>query len=279
MALENQELQQMAEDYRNALQGMVAATKDATVGLDAFKKTAKGLPLDIAKGMGGFAKEIGKGDASLKTFNTVIDVATGAAGALAKTIPVFGEAVSAAIKAVGEGAKMVVDQLDATAKTFNAISASGAAAADGMTGLSRQFTTAGLNLQQFQKVVTQNSVALARFSGTAGDGAEEFSKVVGKLTQGNDDSLRRLGMSAEDISATSAAFVTQQTRLGKAQSMSTDQLTAGAKNYAMELDLLSKVTGLSREAIQKQQDAALSESKFRANYELAMRSGCLLYTF
>jgi hypothetical protein len=273
MALENQELQQIAEELRNSFQGLNAATKDANVGLDAFKKTAKGLPLDIAKGMAGFGAQIAKGDTSLKTFNTVIDVATGAAGALAKTLPVFGEAVSAAIKAVGEGAKMVVEQLDATAKTFNAISASGAAAADGMTGLSRQFTTAGLSMQQFQKVVGQNAQALARFKGLAGDGAEEFSIAVGKLTQGNDTSLRKIGMSAEDISATTASFVTQQTRLGKSQSMSTDQLTAGAKNYALELDLLSKVTGLSREAIQKQQDAALSESKFRANYELAMRSG------
>jgi len=273
MALENQELQQMAEDYRNAMQGITAATKDATVGLDAFKKTAKGLPLDIAKGMGGFVNEITKGNTSLSSMNTVVDVAANAVSGLAKTVPVFGEALSAATKAVAEGAKLVVNQLDATAKTFNAMSATGALVADGMTGLSRQFTTAGLNLQQFQKVVTQNSVALARFSGTAGDGAEEFSQIVGNLTQKQDTDLRKIGMSAEDISSTTAAFVTQQTRLGKAQSMSTDQLTAGSKQYAMELDLLSKVTGLSRDAIQKQQDAALSESKFRANYELAMRSG------
>ncbi len=273
MALDNQELQQMSEDYRNSLQGITAATKEATVGLEAFKKTAKGLPLDIAKGMAGFGAQVAKGDTSLKTFNTVIDVAAGAAGALAKTIPVFGEALSAAAKAVGEGAKMIVEQLDATAKTFNAMSASGATVADGMTGLSRQFTTAGLSMQQFQKVVGQNSVALARFRGMAGDGAEEFSKVVGNLTQKQDTDLRKIGMSAEDISSTSAAFVTQQTRLGRSQSMSTEQLTAGSKQYALELDQLSKVTGLSREAIQKQQDAALSESKFRANYELAMQSG------
>jgi len=225
MALENQELQQMAEDYRNAMQGITAATKDATVGLDAFKKTAKGLPLDIAKGMGGFVNEITKGNTSLSSMNTVVDVAANAVSGLAKTVPVFGEALSAATKAVAEGAKLVVNQLDATAKTFNAMSATGALVADGMTGLSRQFTTAGLNLQQFQKVVTQNSVALARFSGTAGDGAEEFSQIVGNLTQKQDTDLRKIGMSAEDISSTTAAFVTQQTRLGKAQSMSTDQLT------------------------------------------------------
>ena len=273
MADENQELQRQMEELRSSFQGLDAATKNANVGLGAFGKELKTIPGQLAKGLGGLATSVAKGDTSLKSMNAVVDVAANAISGLAKTVPIFGEAMSAATKAIAEGAKIVVDQLDQTAKTFNAMSATGALVADGMTGLSRQFTTAGLNLQQFQKVVGQNSVALARFRGMAGEGAEDFSKAVGALTQGQDDSLRKLGMGAEDIASTSAAFVTQQTRLGKSQSMTQDQLTAGAKQYAMELDQLSKVTGLSREAIQKQQDAALSESKFRANYELMMANG------
>ena len=264
MAGENQELIQMAEELRNAFQGLDTATKNANVGLDAFKKELKTVPGQVIKGLGGFTAGLAKGDTSLKSMNAVVDVAANAISGLAKTVPIFGEALSAATKAVAEGAKIVVDQLDATAKTFNAMSATGALVADGMTGLGRQFTTAGLNLQQFQKVVGQNSVALARFRGIAGDGAEEFSQVVGNLTRKQDTDLRKIGMSAEDIADTTAAFVTQQTRLGRSQSMSTAELTAGSKQYALELDLLSKVTGMSRAEIQKQQDAALSEGRFRA---------------
>jgi hypothetical protein len=273
MADENQELQRQMDELRRSFQGLDDATKNANVGLGAFNKELKTVPGQLAKGLGGLASSVARGDTSLKSMNAVVDVAANAISGLAKTVPIFGEAMAAATKAVAEGAKIVVEQLDATAKTFNAMSASGALVADGMTGLSRQFTTAGLNLQQFQKVVGQNSTALARFRGIAGDGAEEFSKAVGNLTQKQDTDLRKIGMSAEDIAGTTAAFVTQQTRLGKSQAMTTDQLTAGSKQYALELDQLSKVTGLSREAIQKQQDAALSESKFRANYELAMQSG------
>jgi GH24 family phage-related lysozyme (muramidase) len=273
MADENQELQRQMEELRNSFQGLNTATKDANVGLDAFKKKLPGTLADVAKGMGSFAANAAKGDTGLKSMTAVVDVAANAISGLAKTVPIFGEALSAATKAVAEGAKIVVEQLDQTAKTFNAMAASGATVADGMTGLSRQFQTAGLNMQQFQKVVGQNAQALARFKGVAGDGAEEFSKAVGNLTQKQDTDLRKIGMSAEDIAGTTAAFVTQQTRLGKSQSMSTEQLTAGAKQYALELDQLSKVTGLSREAIQKQQDAALSESRFRANYELMMANG------
>jgi hypothetical protein len=273
MADENQELQRQMEELRSSFQGLDAATKNANVGLGAFNKELKTVPGQLAKGLGSLAGSVAKGDTSLKSMNAVVDVAANAISGLAKTVPIFGEAMSAATKAVAEGAKIVVEQLDATAKTFNAMSATGALVADGMTGLSRQFTTAGLNLQQFQKVVGQNSVALARFRGVAGDGAEEFSKVVGNLTQKQDTDLRKIGLSAEDISSTTASFVTQQTRLGKSQALSTDQLTAGSKQYALELDLLSKVTGMSRAEIQKQQDAALSEGKFRANYDELVNSG------
>ena len=273
MADENQELQRMAEDLRRSFQALDEATKKANVGLDAFNKELKTVPGQLIKGMGGLASTVAKGNTGLNTMTAVVDVAANAISGLAKTVPIFGEAMSAATKAIAEGAKIVVEQLDQTAKTFNAMSATGALVADGMTGLSRQFTTAGLNLQQFQKVVSQNSIALARFRGMAGDGAEEFSKAVGNLTQKQDTDLRKIGMSAEDIAGTTAAFVTQQTRLGKSQSMTTEQLTAGTKQYALELDQLSKVTGLSREAIQKQQDAALSEGRFRAVTDELIASG------
>jgi hypothetical protein len=113
---------------------------------------------------------------------------------------------------------------------------------------------------------------MARFRGMTGDGAEEFTKITGALTQG-DMSLRRIGMSADQIGESTAAFVTQQTRLGRSQAANTNDLISGTKQYALELDTLSKITGQSREAIQKQQDAVLSESRFRANYEELMAQG------
>jgi hypothetical protein len=273
MADENQELQRQMEELRRAMQGLGEVTNDAGVGIKAFNKQLKDTPAQLAKGMAGFAKQVQQGDTSLKSLNSVIDVASNAVGGLAKAIPYVGEAMSALAKGVADGAKILIDQLDQTSKAFNQVAASGATVADGMSGLYRQFTTAGLSLQQFQKAVGENSVALARFRGLAGDGAEDFSKVVGALTQGSDDSLRKLGMSAEDIGQVTGAFVTQQTRLGRSQAMDARMLAEGTKQYALELDQLSKVTGMNRQAIQKQQDAALSEGKFRANYEELISQG------
>jgi hypothetical protein len=184
---------------------------------------------------------------------------------LARTIPYAGEGLAAGIKATAEASKFMLEQMDTTTKAFNDLGKVGALTADGMKGLQRQFINSGLGLQTFQKQVGDNAVALARFRGMTGDGAEAFAEIAGKLTRGGDDSLRKLGMSAEQIGESVGAFVTQQTRLGRAQNMSNSELEKGTKRYAIELDALQKVTGMSREAIQKQQDAALSESRFRAS--------------
>jgi len=261
------ELLQEVQELVRLMQGLNASTKDAEQGWEAFKKATVAGAKQLPGAFGGLALDIGKGQTEFKTLNKVIDVASDAMGGMAKTIPYAGEAINAGIKAAAEAAKFMLAQMDASAKAFNELGKVGGLTSDGMTGLQRQFTQSGLQLTTFTKLVGDNAMALARFKGTTGEGAEEFSKAVGQLTIGSDDSLRRLGMSGDQIGATVGAFVTQQTRLGKAQAMDAKQLADGAKQYALELDKLQRVTGYSREELQKQQDASLSESRFRANID------------
>ena len=56
-------------------------------------------------------------------------------------------------------------------------------------------------------------------------------------------------------------------------SMSNEALVKLIEDLSLKLDQLQKVTGMSRDAIQKQQDSALSESRFRANYEDLLSQG------
>jgi len=285
MALENEteQLAQAMNALRESLQsGGVAATKfgqQLTTSQKFIKDLDKGLAdatKSIANGMLGFAGELAKGDSSLTTMNRVVDVAADAMGAVAKAVPVFGDAIAGALKAAAEGAKVLIGQLDATQKSFNALSSVGATTAQGMSALKDQQIRSGLSLQQFQKVVMDNSQTLARFNGLTGEGAESFSRVLEQVTglgDGSDQTLRKLGLSADQISSSAGAFLTQQTRLGRSQMMTNEQLAQGTIGYVRELDLLSKVTGQSRESLQKQQDAALSETRFRAQYQDMINNG------
>lgn len=249
--------------------GLQRGSKDA----ESFGKQLKDIGKTVGQDLGRFAKGLGSGETDLKNFNTLVDSAANAAGGLAKSIPILGDAVDATLRAVADASKFVVEQLDATAKSFNTIGSVGAALGDGMTGLRRQFEASGLSLQQYTKVIRDNADTMALFRGLTGRGAEDFSQIVGELTQGSDDSLRKLGLSAENIGTSTAAYVKQQTMLGRAQSATNEQLRQGTVAYVRELDLLSKVTGQSREALQQQQEAALSETRFRAIYEEMLANG------
>ena len=267
------ELQKEMAELTRLLNGLSASTKDLDKGSKALKKAMKDGAKMIPGALGGLAIDIGKGDTSFKSLNKVIDVASDAMGGMAKTIPYAGEAINATIKATAEAAKFMLGQMDASAKAFNELSKVGGLTATGMSGLQKQFTQSGLQLGTFTKLVGDNAMALARFKGTTGEGAEVFSEAVGQLTQGKDDSLRRLGMSGDQIGSTVAAFMTQQTRMGRSQAMDAKQVADGAKQYAIELDKLQRVTGYSREELQKQQDSARSESRFRANLESLYAQG------
>lgn len=273
MADESQELQQEMARLRAQVQGLAEDVENAKTGLKAFGKATGEGALNVSKGLGGFAKQVGQGDTSFKSLNSIVDITTNALGGMAKAIPFAGEAINAALKATAEASKFMLDQMDNTVKAFNELGRVGALTEAGMSGLQRQFIASGLSFQGFQKQVVENATALARFQGMTGDGAEAFSKIAGTLTRAGDDSLRRLGMSADQIGESVGAFVTRQTRLGLAQGRSNEELARGAKAYAIELDGLQKLTGLSREALQKQQDAALSEGRFRANIDELVAQG------
>lgn len=276
MANEKQAAKDLASEmteFRNALQGLGSTAKDSETGLKAFGEATAAGVVNVTKGLGAFALQVGKGDTSFSSLTSVVDVVTNALAGMAKAVPIAGNAMSASIKATGEASKFLLDQLDQTAKGFNAMSSAGALTATGMTGLMDQSLRSGVNLKSFTKVVAENSQTLASWTGVTGTGAEEFSKIVGSFTQGQDDSLRLLGMNADQIAETSAAYLTQQVRLGTAQQKSTSDLTSGAKKYALELDQLQKITGMSAKNIQKQQDEMLSNSRFRANIQEMVDNG------
>jgi hypothetical protein len=188
---------------------------------------------------------------------------------MGKSIPLAG----AALVALGEGTKFLLGQLQATTKAFNQVGAAGLAGADGMSGLRDQFTAAGIDLQLYTKVITANSEALARFGGTAGDGAARFSKALGQVNRDFGTQLMNLGNSFEDIADQTASFIALQGRLGRSQNMTQAQLAKGAFEYAKELDELAKLKGQQKNQILKQQDAAMSESRFRAKYEDLVAKG------
>lgn len=272
--LSTQELQEAFERLRNGADLTDRQLQALGLGTQKFGESLEKAGVSVARGMAGFVGNMAKGETSFKSLNPVVDGVVGALGEMAKVVPFAGNAVAGGLKLAAEGSKFLLDQLDGATKSFQEMSRVGALTAQGITGLRQQFLRSGQTLQGFQRTVAANADALARFGGTVGQGAEDFSNIVGAIADSNlGDSLRNLGFTADDIGESTAAFIQQQTRLGLAQTKSQAQLIQGSKQYAEELDVLAKLTGQSRAEIQKQQDAALSESRFRAATDKLIAEG------
>jgi len=230
-------------------------------------KATQSASKDILSSAKNLAFGLVEGQRRFQDLNPVIDGVTNAIVALSGAVPLLGGILSGAAKATAEAGKIMLRQMDIQTKAFNDVGDIGGLAADGLKGLQKQFLDSGLTLESYAKALRNSSTTLARFSGTVASGAKIFSEAAGELTQGVDVELRRLGFSAEDLGETLEAFVGRQTRLGRSQGLDHLQLAHQTQAYAKELDLLSRATGLSRKAIMAQQDAALSEARFRSTIE------------
>lgn len=263
-----QEVQELFEKLRSGVALTNEELRKLGMGTQTFGQGLEKAGVSVGRSMAGFVSGVTKGETSFKALNPVVDGVVGALAEMAKTVPFAGNAAAGALKLAAEGAKFLLDQLDIATKAFQDVSRVGGLTTKGMTGLQQQFLRSGLTLQGWQKTVTANAETLARFGGTAGQGAERFSEILNDLTLGPlTDDLRRIGFNADDIGEATAGFIQQQTRLGLQQTKTTAQLTQGSKQYAEELDQLARLTGISRSELQKQQDRALSEQRFRGAYE------------
>lgn len=273
MANEFNDLNKEIAELTALQQGLGTKLKDQEKGLKAFTEaTVKGAG-QLAKGLGSWSKAVGEGDTSFSSLTSVVDIATNALANMAKAIPIVGAGLSQTAKAAGEAGKFMLNQLDTTTKAFNQMGQYAATGVKGMTGLKDQFTGARLPLETLGKIVGENAATFARWKDTTNEGTNAFSEIVGDLTDKGDLTLRRLGMSADQIGQTTAAFITQQTRLGRSQQMTNAELVASTKQYAIDLDQLQKLTGQSAQSIQAQQDKMLSQARFRANIDEMVADG------
>jgi len=235
----------------------------------------KGLE-EIGKASWGFASNLARGETSFTTLFPLMDSLAGAVsavgGSLFRMIPVIGGFAGALFEASAkialEGSKFLIQMLEKSVKDFQELADAGALTAGGMTGLNDQLVKAGMSIDGFKKVVKENSRALVAWQGTVGEGARVFANAVGDLSlkEAGDD-LRKLGYTADQMGESAAAFLEQEIRLGRGRNMTQKQLTDGTVQYAKELDLLQKVTGLSRQDAQKQRDELLSDGRYRASIE------------
>lgn len=282
-------LNRVAEDMRRfgyVTDETAKKLEDAKTGISNFAKkadqaadlTIKSFTSVASAGIEA-AKAMHDGAKGNQAFNSSLDKmreGVEATGALLTAIipggPVIKAFIAAATLATGkliDLQKVAGKMSDDLFKGFQGLGKSGAAAADGMTGLQAGMRKLGLGVQDMEgyvRLIGESSKDLALFKGSVFEGRKAFED-IGQGMQQYNYQLRAAGMTQEEINAGTMSFLRLQTRLGQSQTQSTQQLADGAKKYLIEQDALTKLTGQAREEREKEREAALSEQRFRAKIE------------
>jgi cell division septum initiation protein DivIVA len=169
-----------------------------------------------------------------------------------------------ALGPAGNTIKTLGSLLQETITDFKDLSQSGADLGNSLLDVKRRAVEAGLSVENFKKVVVDNSAGLATFGGTVGQGAARFAKINGALEKQFGPALSRLGISMDEAAENTASYMILQQRLGRLNSMSSDQITQGAMRYNLELDKLARATGVQRKEIEKNNQTLQTEARFKA---------------
>lgn len=153
--------------------------------------------------------------------------------------------------------------IDAQVKNFRQLSSVGVDFGQTLFESRNKAAEANLSLDTYSKTVAENAPSLALAFGTASQGAEKFAEMSGTVMKKAGKELAGLGFTMDEISEYSASYIEQMTYAGRAQTMTVEELAAGSMRYQMELDKLSKATGLSRKQIDEANQARQRDVRMR----------------
>jgi hypothetical protein len=232
-------------------------TKEATVEREKENKAIKNTSSVLNSLSAGVGLAVGKIASFSDKLGNVVSMA------FTDAVPSV-ESFASKLPIVGGLFGALARGLDQNVAAFRSLSAAGIDMGAGLFAAQNAAAKSGLSLQEFATVTKNNSATLARFGGTAGDGAKVFSGVMSNFRKsGFAESAGKLGITMEELAENTAGYMELQSRTGRASSMSQEQLAAGAQAYNLELDKLSRATGISRKAIDEQNQALARDAKMK----------------
>ena len=231
----------------------------------------------IDKLLGPFAALVAatsSGATGMAAYNSALDKIP---GGMEKLLAVMGPAGDAFKAMAGVGMEYVKavnlqnDELYKSYQGFSKLGLAGEANTDSLLKMSQQFgVVSDKQLPQLTQMLSANSEMLAKFGGTAAQGVKAFADISENIQRtGVQTQLLNMGMSIESINAGTAGYLKQQTlsgaamqRAGEDQKAYTARMASGAEDYIKQMDTLSKLTGKSSEALQKDQENALLSEQY-----------------
>jgi len=227
----------------------------------AIGSASSGAGRGLFGAIGGAIKGVFKFGGALAGF------ALGAVTNFAKQL-IFGEnnlqTLVSMIPIVGKHLQGLAGILDTTLNTYRQLSEIGASFGNNMFGFMQSAIRAEMSLTDFATFVSQNTESLAIMGGSVTEGARRFADLSkGMRTSGIAEQLFNMGFSIEELNDGLTSFYEENARSGRIRRMSDAEIVQGAQEYAIELDRLAKLTGMSRREAARSRLEVLSDAKIR----------------
>jgi hypothetical protein len=215
-------------------------------------------------------------DIGTLTVEKTLSASVAMADTLLKKIPGVGGALSK----FGSSLTAVKEILDAQSVTWQQMSGLGASFNNSILQMSASASSARLLLSELSTIVQKNSDVFIGLSGNVTDGALAFSRVSKAMFEFSDntgsvtDRLRAFGWSNTELNDLLVLQLANYKGSAKTEKQITEESIKSTAKLASEMDLLAKLTGVSRkeqmEKMQKERTDMVAEARVR---EIAMRTG------
>jgi hypothetical protein len=264
----SQELAQDMELLRNSVQrgtsglNQIGGVSESTVA--KVKSFGNGLEQTTST----FLKSVYSGGSALEAMAATTQSATSSVAGLAKEFGIVGKIFGYVIEKLGFIASQGITDLNKAFKAYGDLSRSGATGARGMTEFVEQAAKLGYSvdtLNQFTALIGRSSTLLSTFGDGVSDSVNKIAKISDEFTtSGFRGELFAMGYQLEDVNDGIVKYARLLSITGQQDRMRGQDLTAGAKAYIKELDLLTKLTGKNAETIQSEREARLLEERYLA---------------
>lgn len=149
--------------------------------------------------------------------------------------------------------------------TFSSLASSGIDLGSSLTGLRTRALSLNLGLKEYEKILKENSETLVLMGSSASGGARNFNAIAKAMRDGGlHRQLLNLGFTAEEANSAVFQFAKSTGGLSKQQQGDYAGVAKSAFQYATAMDLLARLTGESREALQKKMDEEAQEANWQA---------------
>jgi len=254
-AAKTQQLATAAQQQNTtATQQNTTQTKQSTAAVGNFSKSVQ----DATNRLASFARN---------AFTGTLE----ALGALSSELLLGGDKFSdftkhlSGVPIVGQTFHTLAGFLDKNIETYRSLSQVGATFGNDLFEMRKAAASAGLPLDQFAAAVQNNANLLAVFGESSSDGAKRFAEVSKNLRTGRvGQQLMAMGFTMADVNDSLISYMDIQSRNGRLESMSTQQLAEEAADYAMEMDRLSRLTGIQRKELEKAVQANQTDARMRS---------------